>query len=80
MKTTTDLLLVRWRAAQLLLAISDGDLAQVKALNQARRIEGISNVDTRDELDLLRDQFARRPRYRLVDEINRVWLKLRARP
>lgn len=80
MNDTTDMLALRWRAAQWLLAVSDGDGKQVAALNEAMRIEGIDQADILDELALLRDQFGRRTRVWLVEEIERLWQKLKERP
>jgi hypothetical protein len=77
---TTDLLNLRWRAAQWLLAVSDGDSKQVAALREAMRIEGIAQDDILDELALLREQFGRRTRVWLVEEIERLWQKLKERP
>lgn len=78
MRTTTDLLLLRWRAAQWLLACDDGYEEQARALRGAMRVEGIRDGDMIDESRLLRHQFGRQ-RYRLVDEINRLWGKIRER-
>lgn len=80
MNNTTDLLNLRWRAAQWLLAVSDGDSKQVAALREAMRIEGIAQDDILDELALLREQFGRRTRVWLVEEIERLWQKLKERP
>lgn len=74
---TGDLLRLRWRAAQWLLAVSDGDTRQAAALLEAMRIEGIACVDLLDEQRLLQAEFGRRPRYWLVQEINRLWLRVK---
>jgi hypothetical protein len=80
LNNTTDLLQLRWRAAQWLLAVAYGDKPQVHALNEAMRIEGVATSDMLDELALLRSQFASRPAVYLRDEIARLWLRLKDRP
>jgi hypothetical protein len=72
-----DLVHLRWRAAQLLLAISDGDDAQVSALRQAMRVEGITSADRRDETGLLLRQFGHRTSYWLRAEVDRLYRQLR---
>jgi hypothetical protein len=77
---TTGMLTLRWRAAQMLLAISERDATQVNALRGAMRIEGLDPRDILDELALLREQFARRPAIYLRQEIARLWQQLKNRP
>jgi hypothetical protein len=78
-RTTTDLLILRWRVAQWFLALVDGNDEQAGALVQAMGIEGITRPDIVDEFTLLRAQFGHRKRYHLVSEINRLWDKIRER-
>ncbi|QNI06502.1 hypothetical protein GAN17_09475 [Mycobacterium kubicae] len=78
--STTDLLRLRWRSAQLLAAVARGDERQAKAILAAMDVEGISSADRRDETALLLGQFGRRPIAALGVEIGRLWLKLRQRP
>jgi len=73
---TGDMLNLRWRAAQWLLALSDGDIKQRHALREAMRIEGLDQADILDELALLRGQFAGRKAWHLRQEIDRVARKL----
>ena len=77
MKTTTELLNLRWRAAQLLLARRDRDIAQAEALVAAMSIEGVDYADAAAELDLLAHQFAHRGRWYLAAEVDRLAGKLR---
>lgn len=79
MRTTTDLLLLRWRAAQWFLALSDGKLDQAAALVKAMGIEGVRRADLLDEFRLLRAEFGNRQRYHLVAEIDRLWRTIRQR-
>jgi hypothetical protein len=79
LRSTTDLINLRWRAAQSLLAICDGDRRRQRALRWAMRVEGAADQDILDELALLREQFAGRPRIFLVAEVNRLWLRLKGR-
>lgn len=76
MRTTYDLLLMRWRAAQLALARRDGETAQAGALVAAMAVEGVDYTEAADELDLLAHQFARRPRRFLAAEVERIAAKL----
>lgn len=78
-RTTTDLLQLRWRVAQWFLALSDGELEQARSLLRAMGIEGITRDDMLDEFRLLRAEFGNRQRYHLVAEIERLWAKLRER-
>ncbi len=78
MRTTTDLLMVRWRTAQWCVALLDGDTAQAAALLAAMRVEGVDRRDALDEFTLLRAQFGHRPRCILAQEVERVAAKLRA--
>jgi hypothetical protein len=80
LSSTTEMLTLRWRAAQWLLAISEDDATQVNALRGAMRIEGMDHRDILDELALLREQFARRPAIYLRQEIARLWQQLKDRP
>jgi len=77
LSSTTDLLQLRWRSAQLLAALARGDEPQAQALLAAMRVEGIDAEDRRDEMALLLRQFGRRPIAALGVEIGRLWLKLR---
>ena len=79
MKSTYDLLLCRWRAAQLVLACRDRDSAQAAALVGAMGVEGIAYIDAMAEVDLLAHQFARRPRCFLAAEVHRLAAKLGVR-
>ena len=76
MKSTYDLLLCRWRAAQLVLACRDRDSAQAAALVGAMGVEGIAYIDAMAEVDLLAHEFARRPRCFLAAEVRRLAAKL----
>lgn len=77
LRSVQDLVYLRWRTAQLLLAVVDGDDSQAQALRHAMRIEGIENSDTRDEMGLLAHQFGHRSLFRLREEINRLYRQLR---
>lgn len=77
---TVDLVNLRWRAAQWLLAVSDGDTGQATALLEAMRVEGMTLGEVLDEHTLLREQFARRPRAHLIAEITRLAQKLGVAP
>lgn len=79
MRTTLDLLLLRWRVAQWFLALTDGKNDQAAAVLKAMGIEGITRSDMIDEFALLRAQFGHRQRYHLVAEIARLWGKIRER-
>lgn len=79
MRTTTDLLQLRWRVGQWLLALVDGEKEQAAALIKAMSIEGIRRADMLDEFRLLLAQFGHRQRYHLVAEVERLWRKLRER-
>lgn len=76
MRTTTDLLMLRWRVAQWFLALADGKTDQAAALVKAMGIEGITRPDLVDEFRLLRAQFGNRQRYHLVVEIDRLRRKI----
>jgi hypothetical protein len=75
-KTTYELLLCRWRAAQLVLACRDRDSAQAGALVAAMGVEGVDYSDAMAEFDLLAYQFAHRSRWYLAAEVDRVADKL----
>lgn len=74
-----DLIHLRWRTAQLLLAVAEGEGDQVRALRIAMRNEGITAADRSDEIRLLWHQFGRRPQVVLRQEISRLWRQLRER-
>ncbi|MBX7453401.1 hypothetical protein GR927_35930 [Mycolicibacterium sp. 3033] len=76
MRSVYELVLLRWRTAQWFLALADGDLDQARAILAVMRVEGLTRADSLDEFRLLRDEFGRRPRYRLVAEIARLARKL----
>ncbi|WP_167107263.1 hypothetical protein [Mycobacterium sp. DL592] len=80
LRNTTDLLQLRWRTAQWMLAATTGDKEQTAALCEAMRIEGVDLGDVLDETTLLIRQFGQRPTAALRDEVTRLWLKLKARP
>ena len=80
LSSTTDLLQLRWRSAQLLAAVAQGNKRDVRALLRAMEVEGINPEDRRDEIALLLAQFGRRPTAALGVEIGRLWLKLRQLP
>ncbi|MDC8982162.1 hypothetical protein PR370_06095 [Mycobacterium marinum] len=71
-----DLLHLRWRTAQLLLAAAEGQDDQVAALRWAMRVERLDSDDVRDELRLLSRQFGHRATFYLRDEVSRVWGQL----
>ncbi|GAA1681667.1 hypothetical protein MMUR_05500 [Mycolicibacterium murale] len=73
MKTTTDLLRLRWRVAQWFLALSDGEVDQAASIVRAMGVEGFTRTDMLDEFALLRAQFGHRQRHHLVAEISRLW-------
>ncbi|WP_422748002.1 hypothetical protein ACN27E_07875 [Mycobacterium sp. WMMD1722] len=70
---------LRWRAAQLLLAVSEGHHEQAQALSRAAAIEGLDADDMRDELRLLIRQFRHRALVVLREEIHRLASKLGVR-
>lgn len=76
MRTTVDLLLLRWRVAQWFLALVDGDVEQAGAVAAAMGIEGVAKSDWVDEFMLLRAEFGHRRRYHLAAEIDRLWRKI----
>ncbi|SOX53704.1 hypothetical protein MAAFP003_2378 [Mycobacterium ahvazicum] len=78
MRGVADLLNLRWRSTQLLIAHEKGDQAAVRSLHAAMRIEGLSPGDVADETALLLHQFGHRPVVVLREESNRVWRKLQA--
>lgn len=79
MTSVHDLVLLRWRTAQWLLALADGDTAQADALVRAMRVEGVRTADVVDEFALLRAQFGHRSRWWLVEEIGRLASRLGVR-
>lgn len=80
MRSTVDLLRLRWRTAQWMLAATRGDATEMAALREAMRIEGLAVGDVLDELALLLRQYAHRPPALLREEVTRLWLKLKDRP
>lgn len=80
LSSTIDMNHLRWRSAQLLAAVAQGDMRQARAILGVMDIEGISVVDRRDEIALLLRQFGHRPAAALGVEICRLWLKLKDRP
>lgn len=78
-RSIRDLLYLRWRTAQVLLAVADGKLEQVGALRRAMQIEGVDAADSRDEMGLLLRQFGHRPSIVLRGEVSRLWRKLTER-
>lgn len=79
MRSVVDLLVLRWRAAQVLLARRDGDDAQAALLlAKVMPVEDIDYADLADELDLLAAQFSHRARWCLAAEVDRVGRKLMA--
>ncbi|SBS77352.1 conserved hypothetical protein [uncultured Mycobacterium sp.] len=77
LRSVQDLVHLRWRTAQVLLAVVDGTTEQVRVLRQAMQIEGIETSDTRDEMALLLRQFGPRAPVWLRGEINRLSRQLR---
>lgn len=73
---TTDMLGLRWRAAQWMLAAAEGDERQVRAVREAMGVEGLDIGDVRDEFALLMRQFGHRPVAALRAEVARLWVKL----
>lgn len=76
MKSIAELLLCRWRAAQLLLAYRDGDTTTAAALVAATAVEGLAFADMATEWELLAHQFAHRSRWYLAAEVDRAAEKL----
>lgn len=76
---TTDMLKLRWRTAQWLLAAAEGDKRQMSALREAMRIEQIDSDDVLDEVALLQRQFGHRPIAVLRNEVTQLWLRLGGR-
>ncbi|MHA7661852.1 hypothetical protein [Mycolicibacterium sp. HS_4_1] len=78
LRSTSDMLLLRWRTAQLLRAVVHGDAEQARALREAMRIEKLDGPDISDEMSLLVRQFGHRPIWALTQECARLWLKVSA--
>jgi len=74
-----DMVHLRWRTAQLMRAIVDGDGAQVRALREVMRVEGVDNPDMCDEFRLLIAEFGDRNPVYLSEEVSRLWCKLTER-
>lgn len=68
-----DLVHLRWRTAQLVNAMADGNRTQARAVRQAMRIEGIADGDMRDEFRLLLAEFGARTPWWLRAEASRLW-------
>ena len=77
--TTTDLLRLRWRAAQWLLAYVTENQLHGVALAGAMRIEGFAGEEVMDQITLLRGQFAYSRPAALTSEVTRLWIKLQDR-
>lgn len=75
-RSISDMLHLRWRTAQLLRAVAQGDAEQARALRRAMRIENLDGPDMRDEMSLLIREFGHRPIWVLTQECARLWLKV----
>lgn len=76
LRSIRDMIHLRWRTAQLLLILMQGDLDQVRALRAAMRVEGFDDADMGDELKLMLRQFGHRSEAILGDEVTRLWRQL----
>lgn len=76
LRSTTDMLRLRWRAAQCLMACTLGDGDSARALRALIRDQGFADRDFTDEFRLLLDQFRHRPTAALSVEIQRMRLAL----
>lgn len=77
LRRVLDLIHLRWRAAQLLLAIAEGRSDEARALRRAMEIEGVNPADIHDEIRLLLREFGHRSPWALGEEVGRLWRKLR---
>jgi|GEM_PF-6090489 len=73
MSGVNDLVHLRWRTAQLVIAVAEGDGRQVRAVLHAMRVEGIGSGDRRDEVRLLLAEFGHRTLWWLREEVSRLW-------
>lgn len=80
MRTVSDLLNLRWRAAQLMLAHRDGDTRQAAVLVVVLRVEDLDYSDVAAEWELLGHQYGQRPRCLLAAEVDRLARKVCAVP
>lgn len=78
--STADMLTLRWRVSQWLLAVTEGDKRQAAVLREAMRVEGLDHDDVLDEIALLVRQYGHRPIAALRDEVTRLFLRLKERP
>ncbi|WP_041781851.1 hypothetical protein [Mycolicibacterium chubuense] len=69
---------LRWRTAQLMRAMVDGEGGQAWALRQAMRVEAVADADLCDEFRLLLGQFGHRTPVHLSEEVSRLWRTLRS--
>ncbi|MCV7005660.1 hypothetical protein BHQ23_04575 [Mycobacterium gordonae] len=70
---------LRWRCAQWLLAVVQGDQLQRAALRGAMDVEGFTRQEIIDEITLLRQQFGHLRPVMLGREVTRLWIKLQER-
>ncbi|WP_156296385.1 hypothetical protein [Mycobacterium paragordonae] len=70
---------LRWRCAQWMLAVVEGNQLQRAALRQAMDIEGFSREEIIDEIALLRQQFDNLRPVALAHEVTRLWIQLQER-
>lgn len=80
MRTVSDLLNLRWRAAQLMLAHRDGDTRQAAVLVVVLRVEEVDLGDVAAEWELLTHQYGHRSRWYLAAEVDRLARKVCAVP
>lgn len=76
LRSVRDLVHLRWRTAQVLMAAVEGNAEQVRSLRQAMRVEQLDDPDMRDEIRLLLRQFGHRTPVYLSEEASRLWRQL----
>ncbi len=77
--STRDMLLLRFRAAEWILAVVKDDQLRRVAIREAMDREGFTRQEIIDEIELLKQQFGHLRPVVLAREVTRLWILLQER-